>query len=81
LFNLDNDPYELINLSGEAEYDSIHQQLLKELEMWQKITGDTIKITSGNILPLEYDYRKLARKPDRWQPEYTLKKYFYIELN
>ena len=76
LFNLDIDPYELINLSGEAEYDSIHQQLLRELEAWQKISGDTIQITSGQILPMEYDYSKLVRKPDRWQPEYTLKKYF-----
>jgi len=81
LFNLENDPFELNNLAGDTAYYSIQNQLLKELMEWQKIAGDTIQLTAGKKLPLEYDYRKLVRKPDRWQPEYTLKKYFELGFN
>jgi hypothetical protein len=38
--------------------------------------GDTALLTTGNILPLEYDPKKFEQKPDAHQPEYVLKKYF-----
>jgi hypothetical protein len=50
------------------------------LKEWQTSSGDTVNLTSPALLPLEYDYRKLARKPDRWQPEYILKKYFETDF-
>ena len=46
------------------------------MKKWQQSTGDTVPLTAREIKPSDYDYRKLVRKPDRWQPEYTLKKYF-----
>ena len=76
LFNLKDDPLELINLSDDPSFDIIKSHLFDLLKEWQTNSGDTVNLTSPELLPLEYDYRKLARKPDRWQPEYTLNKYF-----
>ena len=81
LFDLENDPNELNNLAGDTEYNSVKDQLSNELVKWQKTAGDTIQLTAGYKLPLEYDHLELVRKPDRWQPEYTLKKYFDLDLN
>jgi arylsulfatase A-like enzyme len=81
LYNLENDPFEMNNLSGDTAYNTIQNQMLRELMDWQKITGDTIQLNAAHKLPLEYDHTKLVRKPDKWQPEYTLQKYFDFELN
>ncbi len=76
LFNLVNDPLELNNLSGNARFQSMVDKLLKLMQKWQKAVNDTVPLNVARILPMEYDYTKLVRKPDNWQPEYTLKKYF-----
>jgi len=76
LFNLADDPLELNNLSNDTTFDPVKKQLFELMEEWQEKTGDTISLTFPILKPLEYDYRELVRKPDRWQPEYTLKKYF-----
>jgi arylsulfatase A-like enzyme len=81
LFNLKDDPFELVNLSNDTTYDQVKKQLFDLLTGWQKVTGDTISLTAPALLPLEYDYRKLERKPDKWQPEYTIKKYFNLDFN
>ncbi|MFZ4546158.1 MAG: sulfatase-like hydrolase/transferase [Bacteroidales bacterium] len=76
LFNLKDDPLEISNLVNAPEY----QQKLKELrglmEKWHEAIGDTSNLHPKTILPLEYDYLKLKQKPDAYQPEYVLKKYF-----
>jgi arylsulfatase A-like enzyme len=76
LFNLKNDPFELNNLAENTGYTSKRNELMNMLKDWQKISGDTAALTTKVIKPLEYDPSKLTRKPDRWQPEYTLKRYF-----
>ena len=76
LFNLRDDPMELNNLAYDDDYQTKVTQLLDLMKDWQVKANDTISITSGKILPLEYDYRRLIRKPDQFQPEYTLNKYF-----
>ena len=81
LFNLTDDPLELNNLPNDTTLDPVKKQLFELMEEWQEKAGDTIKLTSPILKPLEYDYRKLVRKPDRWQPEYTLKKYFVINMD
>jgi len=81
LFNLKNDPLELVNLSNDTTFDLVKEQLFGLMKEWQKVTGDTISLTAPVLLPLEYDYRTLVRKPDKWQPEYTLRKYFNTDLN
>ena len=77
LFNLAADPLELNNLA-EAE---LHKAKLAEMtglmKEWQRELNDNAPLTVTDILPLKYDHKKLIRKPDHWQPEYTLKKYFH----
>ncbi len=76
LFNLEKDPFELRNLANEPESAQQFNRLKSSLQREQKIAGDTVLWTAEVILPLEYDHTKIERKPDQWQPEYTLKKYF-----
>jgi len=76
LFDLKNDPWELNNLSGNPGYQPKIEAMLELMQKWQETVNDTISLTAGQTLPLEYDHTTLVRKPDRWQPEYTLKKYF-----
>lgn len=78
LFNLKNDPLELVNLAAEKGYESRTEEMMNLLKEWQKEANDTIPLTASKILPLGYDYTKLIRKPDNWQPAYTLGKYFGI---
>lgn len=76
LFNLENDPLETVNLSGDERFKGKTEELLEIMRKWQEKAGDTVQLFVEKTKPSEYDYRKLSRKPDRWQPEYTLKKYF-----
>lgn len=76
LFNLEDDPLEMKNLAEDTTFSEVKKQLFGLMKEWQVKTGDTADLTSSTILSLEYDYRKLVRKPDKWQPEYTLNKYF-----
>jgi arylsulfatase A-like enzyme len=76
LFNLENDPLELNNLALDEEYRSKTDEMCDLIKDWQKKVNDTVPFKSLKILPLEYDHTKLVRKPDKWQPEYTLEKYF-----
>lgn len=56
--------------------------MLSLIRDWQHEINDTIPLTAGKILPPGYDPALLKRKPDKWQPDYTLKKYFAeVELN
>jgi arylsulfatase A-like enzyme len=76
LFNLKEDPMELNNLAEKPEFQSTQNEMMQQLKEWQVMASDTAKLTAAKILPMEYDHTKLQRKPDQWQPEYTLKKYF-----
>jgi len=76
LFNLKKDPLEISNLAADEKYRFKVEEMMKLLSKWQKETGDTAKLTSKSILPLEYDPMNFKQTPDKWQPEYTLKKYF-----
>lgn len=75
-FNLANDPLEINNLAGDAEHQPKVNEMMNLLREWQKETGDTARLTSKKILPLEYDPDKFTQKADVHQPEYVLKKYF-----
>ncbi len=55
------------------------EELTGLLQEWQALANDTVPLTANEILPLEYDHTKLERKPDQWQPDYTLTKYFMKE--
>lgn len=76
LFNLKKDPLEIDNLAAMPQYKSKVDEMMKLLMEGYKASDDTATINPVKFLPLEYDYTKLKQKPDQWQPEYTLKKYF-----
>jgi len=76
LFNLKNDPLEINNLASDQKYRLKVEEMMKLLIKWQKETGDTAVLTAKTILPLDYDPLNFKQTPDKWQPEYTLKKYF-----
>ena len=76
LFNLVADPLELNNLAEEGLYKSRVDELTVLMKEWQLELKDDAPLTAAKILPLQYDHTKLVRKPDQWQPEYSLKKYF-----
>jgi arylsulfatase A-like enzyme len=79
LFHLSNDPHEMNNLAGDAQYAKKLEELMGLLQDWQSASGDTAKLKTSPILPLAYDPDTLIRKPDQWQPAYTLEKYFQIK--
>jgi hypothetical protein len=64
------------NLAGDKQYGKKKDELMALLKDWQKDSGDTASLTAAKILPLAYDPDSLTRKPDQWQPPYTLEKYF-----
>lgn len=80
LYHLPSDPYELKNLASTIEHMEKEAELMSLLKDWQQETGDTASLTADVILPLNYDYKILVRKPDQWQPEYTLDKYFGVKI-
>jgi arylsulfatase A-like enzyme len=76
LFNLASDPLELNNLAENEQYKPKLDELTDLMKKWQIDLGDKAPLIVADVLPLKYDCKKLVRKPDQWQPEYTLKKYF-----
>jgi arylsulfatase A-like enzyme len=76
LFDLQNDPYELANLAKKPEHAQRMQALLAQMKVQQQLYRDDLPLTATKILPLTWDYRTIDRKPDQWQPDYLIKKYF-----
>jgi len=76
LFNLKNDPLEINNLAAAPEYKTKLDEMMNLLKEWYISTNDTASLNPQPKLPMKYDHRLLKQKPDGWQPEYTLKKYF-----
>ena len=76
LFNLKNDPLEINNLATVPEYKLKADEMMGLLKEWYIATNDTANLNPKTILPMKYDHTLLKQKPDAWQPEYTLKRYF-----
>ncbi len=76
LFDLKNDPYELVNLAENTQYASKLKDLTALMQTKQAEFGDNLPLTTSEIKPKEWDYRTLKRVPDQWQPVYNLEKYF-----
>ena len=76
LFDLEEDPHELINLAAHRQYASHVERLMAEMRQWQSRLGDTQTLTVDNPKSLEVDYSTFKRKLDRWQPDWIREKYF-----
>lgn len=81
LYNLSSDPHEMVNLADDSQFDGKILDLMALLKDLQRQSGDTAQLTASQILPLDYDPESLIRKPDQWQPSYTLEKYFDLKEN
>ncbi|WP_228692841.1 sulfatase-like hydrolase/transferase [Lunatimonas sp.] len=76
LFDLIRDPLELNNLAQSGSHNETVDRLTQLMKDWQSDYGDEHPLTAKEIKPLVYDPDTLVRKPDQWQPEYILKRYF-----
>ena len=76
LFDLENDPEETNNLAEDPRFESEKTKMMDLLMASQKEFGDTISLTAAVLKPMAYNPDTLKRKPDQWQPEYILKRYF-----
>ncbi|MCW5982956.1 MAG: sulfatase-like hydrolase/transferase [Bryobacteraceae bacterium] len=76
LFDLEADPDELRNLAGDASHAPRIEQLTRQLQEWQRSLGDAQPLTVEKPQPKEIDLSGTPRKPDQWQPDWIVKKYF-----
>lgn len=79
LFDLSNDPHEIKNLAEDLTYSNKKKELIDLLGKSQLSFGDTVSYTAKNLKPLAYNPDTLVRKPDQWQPEYVLRRYFDLK--
>ena len=78
LFDLQNDPEELVNVSGDPERAADVARLTRLMAEWQTRSGDTLSLSTNAPKPLVRDLTGTARQPDTWQPEWIVKKYFGV---
>ncbi|MEZ6095976.1 MAG: sulfatase-like hydrolase/transferase [Pirellulaceae bacterium] len=76
LFNLKDDPDEKNDLAGLPEHVDRLQKLKSSLEHWQQSYDDICPLTVENPKPKQIDLTGKERKPDQWQPEWIVEKYF-----
>ena len=80
LFDLQDDPDELENLISDPEHTETAVRLEALLEGWQAAMGDTLPLSVSEPAPLRRDLTGTEREPDRWQPDWIVKKYFGVSL-
>jgi arylsulfatase A-like enzyme len=76
LFDLQKDPHETTNLIDRPQSAEHVSRLMKLMKRWQARVGDTLELPSQNRQPPAVDLTGLQRKPDQWQPDWIVKKYF-----
>jgi arylsulfatase A-like enzyme len=76
LYDLAKDPHEMNNLAEDPRASETKKELISLLGKSQLATGDTVSFTAKTLKPLAYNPDTLVRKPDQWQPEYVLRRYF-----
>lgn len=76
LFNLHDDPFELNDLAADSKYAPKIAQLTETLKEEQARYGDTAPLVVQDVVSEDWDYRTIKRKPDQWQPQSVIDKYF-----
>jgi arylsulfatase A-like enzyme len=76
LFDLANDPHEMRNLIDDPAAATQVPRLLALMKDWQTRSGDKVEVPTVSKAPPVMDLTGRARKPDQWQPEWIIKKYF-----
>jgi arylsulfatase A-like enzyme len=76
LFDLQQDPYEMHNLIDDPQHQPQVKRLQALMKSWQQQVNDSLELPSTNTQPPPIDLTGKARKPDSWQPDWIIKKYF-----
>lgn len=76
LFDLQSDPFEMTNLADEPARKADVTRLLGLMREWQSRQGDTVSVPDTSRPPPPVDLTGLSRKPDQWQPDWIVEKYF-----
>ncbi len=76
LFDLQDDPDELVDVSGDPGNAGRIAHLLDVMKGWQARVGDTQPLAADHPKPLRRDLTGRARLPDSWQPAWIVEKYF-----
>lgn len=76
LFDLKNDPSELIDLSKDINHVEQTARMTGMLEAWQSFSSDNQPLQVENPRNSKVDLSGRERKPDRWQPKWIVDKYF-----
>jgi arylsulfatase A-like enzyme len=76
LFDLQSDPNETTHLIDRPQHANHVRRLLALMKQWQARVGDTLEIPTENKQPPTIDLTGYKRKPDQWQPDWIIKKYF-----
>lgn len=76
LFDLKSDPDETVNLADRSDLEEVRSRLTDMLVEWQSKVGDKQELSVPKPKKKEIDLTGKMRKPDRWQPEWIIKKYF-----
>ena len=74
LFDLKKDSGEMNDLASQKPAEV--GRLTRLLREWQARTGDKQSLTSTNPKPSAIRYDDFERKPDQWQPQWIVEKYF-----
>ncbi len=76
LFDLQNDPDEIQDLAADPKYAAEIERLTARMKEWQAKVGDRQPLRVDQPKPKEVSFDGYLRKPDPWQPEWILRKYF-----
>jgi arylsulfatase A-like enzyme len=76
LFDLEADPHELNNLAAEPVQAHRVEKMLDQMRKWQQQIGDPQALSTDKPKPFKIDLTGKPRKPDKWQPEWIVEKYF-----
>jgi arylsulfatase A-like enzyme len=76
LFDLKEDPHETRDLAGDAKHAKEVERLIALMKAWQEKVGDKQPLTVEKPKSKEVRFDDFVRKPDQWQPDWIIKKYF-----
>jgi arylsulfatase A-like enzyme len=76
LFDLKNDPHETHDRAGDAGHVAQIERLTALMKSWQDKVGDkqSLRVAKPKSKSVRFD--DFTRKPDPWQPDWIVKKYF-----
>ncbi len=76
LFDLQEDPDERHDIAAAPEHAERVARMTELMRDWQRRTDDPHPLEVDEPEPMEIDLTGRARKPDRWQPQWIIDKYF-----